>query len=124
MLYILRNTQIKSFFFIPYAIKILEFKTYKTLILSIYLYEFKTRNFTFSKIHKMNVYEKENIYRIYNSTIQFFHNSIREFQLTSHSITEKTYLSPMFLDQNKCLIKNFRRSLLLQAEQRRLEYPR
>jgi len=41
MLYILRNTQSKFFFF-PYAIKILEFKIYKTLILPVYLYEFKT----------------------------------------------------------------------------------
>ena len=41
MLYFLRNTQSKSFFF-PYAIKILEFKIHKTVSLPVYLSEFKT----------------------------------------------------------------------------------
>ena len=44
------------------------------------------------------VYEKENVDKKYKSTIQAFHNSIREFQLISHSTTEKAFLSSMYLD--------------------------
>ena len=71
MFYILRNSQSKFFFF-PYAIKILEFKTYKPVILPVYLLEFKTSNFIFSKVHKMKAHEKENVDRKYRSTIQGF----------------------------------------------------
>jgi hypothetical protein len=80
--------------------------------LPVFLYEFKTSKFTFSKYIKWRCMRRKMSTENTGQQYKFFHKSISEFQLISHSTTEKIFLSCMYLDQNKCLTKNFRRRLL------------